>query len=71
LEAGDLLALPPVGCDPDHPFDAVQELALVELQVSWVCPPAVMVEGAAKRETVGAVGGGAFTVICAVPQTLV
>ena len=45
---------------PDQPPEAVQAVALVELQVSVVPPPATTAVGLAVREAVGAgvVGGG-------------
>jgi hypothetical protein len=56
-----MVSLPDVTLTPDQAPDAVQLEALLEDQVSRVEPPAATVVGAALSETVGAGGGGAFT----------
>jgi hypothetical protein len=54
---------PLVASEPLHPPDAVQAVALVEVQVSVDALPLVTLEGLALRDTVGA--GGAVTVTVA------
>ena len=53
-----VLAEPDMGSTPLHAPDAVQELALVELQVKIAEEPAVRLVGEALSVTVGAAGGG-------------
>jgi len=50
-------SLPLVATEPLHPWEAVQEVALVELHVSFAVAPACTVVGVAVNVTVG-VGGG-------------
>jgi hypothetical protein len=50
--------LPPVDCVPLHAPDAVQAVALVEVQVSVVVWPVVTLVGLAPSETVGEDAGG-------------
>ncbi|HJY76534.1 MAG TPA: hypothetical protein VKE95_07875 [Burkholderiales bacterium] len=60
-----MVSLPDVALTPDQAPDAVQLEALLEDQVSRVEPPTATVVGAALSETVGAGGGGAFTLTVA------
>jgi hypothetical protein len=60
--------LPLVARLPLHPSDAVQVVALVELQVSVDEPPEFTLMGLAEIDTVGA--GGAVTVTVAVRAVL-
>jgi hypothetical protein len=54
--SGAVDTLPLVASDPLHPWEAVQEVALVELQVSFAVAPDCTVVGAAVNVTVGACG---------------
>jgi hypothetical protein len=45
--------LPLLARGPDQPPDALQAVALVELQVRSAAPPLLTVEGDAARDTVG------------------
>jgi hypothetical protein len=58
---GDMAAEPPVDSVPDHPLEAVHELAFVLDQVKVDCCPAVMLVGFAESVTVGAGFGGGVT----------
>ena len=51
--------LPEVALVPVHPPEAVQEVALVEDQVSIEFPPLVTDVGIAESDTAGVVGAGA------------
>jgi hypothetical protein len=53
-------SVPLVALTPLHPPDAVQFVALVELQVSVEVPPEITLAGLAAIDTVGA--GGPLTV---------
>ncbi len=53
---------------PDHAPDAVQDVVFVELHVSVVELPIVMMEGDAVSVTVGCTGAAVVTVIAAVPD---
>jgi hypothetical protein len=61
---------PLVGCEPDQAPEPVHAVALAVVMVSVTGCPRVMLAGDALRVTAGP-GGGALTVIGAVPQTLV
>jgi hypothetical protein len=63
-------ALPAVGSVPLQLPDAVQEVALVELQLRADVPPLVTPVGVTAKLTDGAGGGGAVTVmvVVAVPD---
>jgi hypothetical protein len=63
LLVGLTLCVPDPDLPPLHAPLAVQELALVDDQVSVAESPEVMLEALASRETVGAAapGGGSFT----------
>jgi hypothetical protein len=56
------VSLPAVALVPVQPFEALQEVALVELQVSVVDPPLVTLVGLALRWTVGNFLGDAANV---------
>jgi hypothetical protein len=56
---------------PDHAPDAVHEVAFVELHVSVVVAPSVMVEGVAAMVTVGCGTDAGLTVTVAIPVILV
>jgi hypothetical protein len=55
-------SLPEVGLVPDQPPEAVQEVALVEDQVSTDDPPLATDVGFAASDTVGTSGGGVVVV---------
>ena len=44
---------PLVPCEPDHPPDAVHDVALLELQVNWAALPDDTLVGFAVSDTVG------------------
>ena len=53
---------PLIACAPLHPPDAVQLVALVEVQARVDAPPLVTLAGLALRDTVGAAGAETVTV---------
>ena len=55
--------MPLVASAPLQPFDAVQDVALVEDQVRVAEPPEATDVGFAERETVGTGGGGAAVTV--------
>jgi len=59
--------LPEVPKSPDHPPEAVHEVAFVDVQLSVDAPPPATESGSPRSDTVGAGGGGgsAVTVTCA------
>ena len=60
--------LPEVALVPDQPPEAVQEVTLVEDQVSIEFPPLVTDVGIAASETVGVVAGAAAELAVPPPQ---
>jgi len=60
-----VVTLPLIACAPVHPPEAVQEVALVVVQVSVEVPPVATLVGFAVNDTVGD-GGIAVTVTLAV-----
>ncbi len=62
--------VPLVALVPLQPLLAVQEVALVELQVSVADAPAVIAVGFAESETVGAGTGGSVTDFTRLSSTL-
>lgn len=51
VASGPIVALPPVGLEPDQPPPASHEVALVEVHVNWLVPPAGTDNGLAVRTT--------------------
>lgn len=58
VAVGETLCEPSTDFDPDHPLDAVHEVALVESQVSAVDEPVWIVVGLAPKVRAGCAGGG-------------
>jgi hypothetical protein len=71
VDTEPLVASLPVHGPPAGELDAVQAVALVELQVSVARPPAVTPAGLADSKAVGAAGGGGGGVVTAVTVTVV
>jgi hypothetical protein len=71
VDTEPLVASLPVHGPPAGELNAVQAVALVELQVSVALPPAVTPAGLADSKAVGAAGGGGGGVVTAVTVTVV
>ena len=70
VAVGVTACVPPIALVPVQPFEAVQLVALVELQVSVADAPAVIEVGFAESETVGAGTGGCVVDFTRLSSTL-